>query len=286
MFSVLKCDLNKTIINLGFVGAVLTACILCFTTSAYVDSQTGRSYSAFEAVFTLDKEIIRTNYELSSICIFRKCLSGYITMFIPIIAAFPFMVTFCAERNSGLMRFTITRTGKIRYCISKFFACIISAGLAVMLGAALFGITVMLLFPEFSAYDVPAEQLELIMPNGVFSEICKTLAAAFLYGAISSMQAFFLSSFCKNPYMITCIPFLVTYIWNTSLNKLQNSFLYLQQWEKMNKISPFYPNSITYVVLSEFDNSAKTAVIFNCAYLLVLLVLFIVIMDLRKDSGV
>lgn len=282
----LKCDLNKTIINSGFAGAVFIAWILCFTANAYIDPQTNRSYSVLESVFTLNKEIIRTDYSLSSILVFKKCLSGYITMFIPIIVAFPFMVTFCSERNSGLMRFTITRTGKTRYCISKFFACFISAGLAVMLGVALFGITIMLIFPDFSTYNVTPDQLEWIIPHGVFSEIFRTLAAAFLYGAVSSMPAFFLSSFCKNPYLITCIPFLVTYIWNTALDKLQMSFLNSQQWEKMDKLYPFYPNSITSVILYKLDEGAKTAVIFNCTYLSVLLVLFIIIMNLRKDSGV
>ena len=37
-FHTLRQDLNKTIINLGFAGAALMTCILCFTASAYRDN--------------------------------------------------------------------------------------------------------------------------------------------------------------------------------------------------------------------------------------------------------
>lgn len=36
----LKCALNKAIINIGFVRAVLTAMVLCFTAIAYMDLDT------------------------------------------------------------------------------------------------------------------------------------------------------------------------------------------------------------------------------------------------------
>ena len=36
------------------------------------------------------------------------------------------MVSSCAERNNGLMRFTISRTGKLRYYLSKFFEVVSS----------------------------------------------------------------------------------------------------------------------------------------------------------------
>lgn len=286
LLKALRCDLTKSIVNTGFLGAVIVTAILCFTANVYIETATSKTYSAFEAIFSLDKSIIEKEHTLSSISVFQKALSGYITMFIPIIVAFPFMTTFCAERNSGLIRFTITRTGKTTYCLSKFISCFISAGSAVMLGVCLFGIFVIFFFPNISSYSISQEELEIFYPDDTFIAVFKMLAASFLYGAISCIPAFFLSSFCKNPYLITCIPFLVTYIWNTALDKLRLSLLNAQQWEKVNKLYSFYPNSITSVVLSEFDEGAKTTVIFNCAYLSVLLVLFIIIMNMRKDSGV
>ncbi len=138
LLNTIKCDLNKSIINIGFAGAVLLTTVLAFTSSAYTDLATDKSYSVFESLFTLDKNILRTDPMLSSVLVFRNGLSGYITMFLPIVVAFPFMVSFCAERNNGLMRFTISRTGKLRYYLSKFISALISGGFAVMLGIAVF----------------------------------------------------------------------------------------------------------------------------------------------------
>lgn len=146
LLNAIKCDLNKSIINIGFAGAVLLTTVLAFTSSAYTDLATDKSYSVFESLFTLDKNILRTDPMLSSVLVFRNGLSGYITMFLPIVVAFPFMVSFCAERNNGLMRFTISRTGKLRYYLSKFISALISGGFAVMLGIAVYGIACAVLF--------------------------------------------------------------------------------------------------------------------------------------------
>lgn len=289
MFKALKCDLNKTVVNTGFLGAVFLTMILCFTANIYEDSATSKTYSVMETIMSLDRSIITQDYTLSSAVVFSKCFSGYIGMFIPIIVAFPFMVTFCAERNSGLMRFTITRTGKFKYSISKFLACFLSGGLAVFLGTLLFGLAVMIIFPSVSSYDfaddIQKELFEIMFPNGVFLSCVKTLISAFLYGAISTMPAFFLSSFCKNPYIITCLPFLFIYIWNTTLDKITNSMFTNGNFKKMEKIYSFYPDSITSVISYEFDKTAKISLIFNISYVLILLFGFVLIMNMRKDKG-
>lgn len=43
LLNTIKCDLNKSIINIGFAGAVLLTTVLAFTASAYTDSATERS---------------------------------------------------------------------------------------------------------------------------------------------------------------------------------------------------------------------------------------------------
>lgn len=37
LLNAIKCDLNKSIINIGFAGAVLLTTVLAFTSSAYTD---------------------------------------------------------------------------------------------------------------------------------------------------------------------------------------------------------------------------------------------------------
>jgi hypothetical protein len=284
----LKQDLNKAVINSGFAAAALMTCGLCFTASAYHDISNDKDYSVFEAFFTFDRNFIETHYNFASILLFKSGLSGYISMFIPIIVAFPFMVSFCAERNNGLMRFTITRSGKRKYYLSKFFTAFLSGGLAVMLGMVLFGVIVWIAFPSLESYDLPAEQLEWMIPDGIVAEAAKNLLAAFIYGAFSTLPAFFLSSFCKNPYIVTCLPFMLIYVWNTALNKYMSKGFESGDYEIYDKISPFMPDSprqLVYIDFSAMSTSQRNMLIFNGAYLLVLLIGFTVIMNLRTDKG-
>ena len=58
LLNTIKCDLNKSIINIGFAGAVLLTTVLAFTSSAYTDLATDKSYSVFESLFTLDKNCL------------------------------------------------------------------------------------------------------------------------------------------------------------------------------------------------------------------------------------
>lgn len=282
----LKCDLNKSIINIGFMGAVLITCVLCFTSFAYVDPTTEKTYSVFEALFTLDRDFINEHYEFSSILIFRGAMSGYIPMFLPIIVAFPFMMSFCAERNNGLMRFTITRIGKYKYYFSKFFASLISGGLAVLLGVLFFGVISSIFVPNIESYNIPVDELNNMLPNNLPVTVFKILGSAFVYGAISTLPAFLLSSFCKNPYIITCVPFLFVYIWNTALDKIANNAFFNENMELYDKITPFKPNALANLMyVTEIDKSLKITIVFNLAYLLVILLAFIMIMNKRTDKG-
>lgn len=283
----LRCDLEKSVLNIGFLGAVLITALLCFTANVYTDMLNDKSYSVFEVLFSLDRQIIADEPRLSSIFVFKSGLSGYITMFIPIIVAFPFMVSFCAERNNGLMRFTITRSGKYRYYFAKFFSSFLSGGAAVLLGVAVFGVFAAAAFPNISSYQLDAEELGFYLPDSVPVTVIKTLVSAFLYGAVSTLPAFFLSSFCKNPYIITCLPFMLTYVWSTSISKAITKGFENGDWEISEKLYPFTPDAISSILSYEkFTAPAIKTVVFNCAYAVIMLAGFIIIMNKRTDKGV
>ena len=117
--SIFKTELNKSICNIGFIGAVLLTCILCFTSEAYVDGDTGKAFTVFEAMTSIDRSIIESNYEFASIILFMKSIGGYISMFIPIIVAFPYMITCCTEKTSGNYRILIHRSKIIKYNVHE-----------------------------------------------------------------------------------------------------------------------------------------------------------------------
>ena len=121
-----------------------------------------------------------------------------------------------------------------------------------------------------------------------FRDESKILASSFIYGAFSTLPAFFLSSFCKNPYIITCLPFMLIYVWYTAINKLTIKAFELGDMEIYEKIAPFQPNSsaqIIHIKFSEMTVADQKTLIFNGVYLTAVLAGFIVIMNLRTDQG-
>lgn len=288
-FHTLRQDLNKTVINLGFLGAALMTCLLCFTAEAYMDSSTQKSYTIIEAFYTFDKQFVQANSTFASVYLLGRAFMGYVSMFLPIIVAFPFMVSFCAERNNGLMRFTISRTGKLRYYLSKFFASFIGGGLAVLIGLVIYGIAVYIMFPSLSSYPPDPWMTESHQPAEL-EMVIRTLLSGFVYGAFSTLPAFLLSSFCKNPYIITCLPFMLVYIWNTAITKLRFKAFEMNNYEQsyMDKLEAFSPDSPKYlpsVLFDKMSDMQKYVLMFNGIYLAVMLIGFIVIMNLRIDKG-
>jgi len=281
----LRVDLNKTFVNIGFVGAVGLTFLLCFTAPAYVDYNTGKTYSIFEALFSMDRQFIESHSEFAASSLARLGMSGYLTLFLPIIVAFPFMVAFCTERNNGNIRFVIARTGKMRYYFSKFVSCFLSGGIAVLIGISLFMCAMHLLFPPMSSYNMDIEiygglaqqQSELVLNF-------RYLFSNFLNGAIATMPAFFLSSFCKNPYIITCIPFMFTYVWETVISKLTSSALEEMDSGALEFITPFYPSSAQNM-FDQRSTVAVTSIAFNTAFVLVFLAGFVVVMSHTRDKG-
>lgn len=258
--------------------------ILGFTAPAYSDSTTGKTYSIFEALFSMDRKFVESHSEFAANTLARQGMNGYLTLFLPIIVAFPFMVAFCTERNNGNIRFVIARTGKMRYYFSKFVSCFLSGGLAVLIGLAMFMAAMHLLFPPMSSYKMDidiyggmAQQSELVLNF-------RYLFSNFLNGAIATMPAFFLSSFCKNPYIITCIPFMFTYVWETVMSKLVENAIEAMDNSAAERLMPFYPSSAQNM-FDERTSVAVTSIVFNTAFVAVFLVGFILIMNRTRDKG-
>ena len=73
----LKQDINKTLLNIGFLGAVLLTAVLCFTAPTYHDLTTDRSYSVFESFFSFKREFIESDQQFASINVFQNGLGGH-----------------------------------------------------------------------------------------------------------------------------------------------------------------------------------------------------------------
>lgn len=258
----------KKIYNINFLICCLVTTLLCFSSEVYRDRINDRSYSVIDVLHMFSSEKISSNSELNFLYIFDNGAGSYVCLFLPIISSFPFVSSFCAERNSGLMRFIVHRTGRRKYYLHKFAVCVFSGGAISCFGYVIFGLVVSFLFPLNEA-----SLLDIIPP----------LAGFVLYGAFSAIPAFFLSSFIYNRYIITCIPFLFVYALNVLLTKTSD-FLSEEHGVELHHVAGFlFPDSIRY--LFYFLDGWCFTLIFNAAITLIAFMGFTFIMNRRWDSG-
>lgn len=280
MIGSLKSDFCKTVKSAGFLAAVIVTFLLCFTENVYVDRTTARSYSVFESLFELDRQIMYRDDGFCSLMIFKNSLTGYSAMFLPILASFPFAVSQSAGRNSGNIRFSIFRAKRMRYYFSKFICCVISGGSGVMLGVALFGIFSFVAFPGIGHY--PDIDLSYYVPDGVFAEILKKLMSAFIYGCVSTLPAFLMSAFCRNLYIILCVPFLTRFVHETAIGKILSNATDREIYQKVFPFQCSTPSVIPYLGAGAQLFSALAVTIISAA---LALFGYIIIMERRTDKG-
>lgn len=191
----------------GFYLCVLSTLILLFCAEVYAEPLTGNCYSAIRALLEFNREEMLQKLELCDILVMRSARGGWFTLFSPMIAAFCFVPSMCAERGNNALRFQIVRSSKLKFSLSQYFSGIISGGIAVALGYALFCGMVFFLFPGKSDFgDLYAQRLESI----VF-DLPKAMLGIWLYGAFWSVPAMFCTSVMQNKYLIMCIPFFIKY---------------------------------------------------------------------------
>lgn len=261
-FNCLKNDLQKSIFSYGFILCIAVTFLLCFTSVIYTNTE-GREFSAFEVLADRD------NFKFvmfKSTQIMQNSISPYLTMFLPILSALPYVSFFCSERLNGYLRFNITRCGKMQYYTSKFFSAIISGGLAIMLGYAAYGLVI--------CNQFPGDQIS-------FTEILKLIAGIGIYGMISVLPAFFLSSFIKNKYLICCFPFIFMHFYYTTISRIQDSFISKNDWQTVIKMGFLYPNGIIKIFFSE----NIYCLIYHVILAVVAYLCFVIIMNRRLDFG-
>lgn len=281
MLKTLKCDISKNIVNWGFICAIIVTAALAFTSGVYIDSSNGKSYSVFEAFLSFDRDFMRGEYRLSPLYIINGTLNGYYeSMALPVTAAFPFVFAFAAERKSGNIRPTITRVGRGKYYFSKFISALLCGGLCTMLGVILFAGLVMILFP-----GTPPETLAEFLPNGVFLTLVKKALSAFVYGAVSVLPAFFMCSFCVNPYIILCVPFMLKFMLETLISRIQTNAFSAGYYEIFDQTAPFMPNSASRLFYMNADKSFWITLSVNLTFAAAVFAGFYIVMEKRADRG-
>ncbi len=217
-------NLKAVIFNHRFLFCVIITTVLFFSAQAYSD-YLGNKFSVIEVLLNMNRIKYSQYPELSSYSIFINSVgSGYFGMFIPILASCPFILTFCEQRKSGFMQFEVSRCGYLNYYFSKFIASFISGGFVAVLGYVLFGLLCLLFFPLTIKYALEIREIVYL------GSILKSILGVFLFGAVSTFPSFVFSSFSKNKYINTCIPFMLIYIYDTAFNRIFSFMISSEQY--------------------------------------------------------
>lgn len=139
---------RKIFTSRGFWLCVGMTVLLLFAAEVYTDFDTQDRYSVFRAITSLSREELCAHRELCDVMVIQNSRGGWFTLFAPIITAFCFVPTMCAEREENAVRFQIFRTSKLKYSVSKFLSGVIAGGAAVTLGYVIFSGAASVLFPS------------------------------------------------------------------------------------------------------------------------------------------
>ena len=287
-------ELIKVFTSKSLYICIFITFILCFTSGISINNKT---ISIFTIFLTYDRENLLNDIQLSSLNIFTVGAGSWLSMFIPIVAAFPFFPLFNDERTGGGIRNSIIRQIKIRYNLSKSISAIFSGGCAVMLGYALFGIAVFFMFPSLSLY--PQDQVNIVMEmyqikdyfvlNGLYNLIGSSavviayLIQMFIFGAISVLPALIISSVVKNKYLTMCIPFLIKYVWDQTILKLT-----IYTWTSPNKKLEWFTQAFNFNNTNSLFCMSKyflSIILIDIVLIFLSIIIFNIFMNRRIDTG-
>lgn len=291
-------NLRRTLGSSAFWYCVLASFALCFTAVIAKDDKTNDDLMVLQVLFR--PEIIERSVELNALSVFRSAGGTWFSMFVPILAAFPFVPTIINNRITQSARFTISRIGKRRYQLGNIISTFLSGGAAVVLGYVLFGIAVWLLFPSIGDYSeqAAASYLEMqtwgrpawygdaMMQQRFVLPIVMHLGEMFLYSGCSSLLALVFAAFVKNPYVVLCMPFFLTYGW-TQINTRLSTMAYAD-FENINQsLGRFASLTSPRALLSLMGYGTDLSVVLgiHLGFALLLCAAFYIMMNRRVDCG-
>ncbi len=291
-------NLRCTVGSSTFWYCVLAVFALCFTAAVARDPRTDGSLMVIQVLF--HRSLIEQQEDLNAWSVFCSIGGTWFSMFAPILSAFPFVPTIINHRITQSARFTISRIGKRRYQIGNICSTFLSGGMAAMLGYALFGIAVWLLFPslgdypeqsvasclEMLTYGKPAWYADTIMGQQYILPIAVQLGQMFLYSGCSSLLALVFAAFVRNPYVVLCMPFFLGYGW-AQVNTRISAIAYAD-FENINtSLGRFASLTNPRALLSLIGYSSDMPLVLgiHLGFALLLCVMFYLIMNRRVDCG-
>lgn len=290
-----KVNMQKVFTSPGFYLCVLFTLVLCFTAEAYTDYAENKVYSVFGLWLGFSKEEMLTRTEMSAYQVLGKATGGWLANFLPIVAAFPFLPLLCDESISKNVRYATHRGTKASFVAGRLLTALVSGGLAVLCGFALFTGAVYLMFPDIGAYATEVrESVEwwiagtypLFPRLGYPYLVSLDFIEMFLYGAFYAVPALLVSAFFKNKYFVLCLPFffkyLLNYVYAAVEIKAYESFGAIDE-RVLTVLSATDPDALGN--LFSYGSTIWWNVLLHIAVLVIFSLLYTIVMNRRVEFG-
>ena len=290
-----RVNLKKTLSSYGFFASTFLTIILLFTSSLYYDYSINRDFSIIQVFLKFNRTDMLNDTRLCSYNVLQECVSGWLKMFIPMIASFPFVSLQCTERAAGTVRFSGIRLPKQSYQTGTFLSAMISGGFVLISGFAVFSICSELMFPNITEYDTALrEEYELYFSDtytlfnmlGYPYLIMLRFFEMFLYGAVSAVPACFMTCLLKNKYLVISIPFFLKYMLLQNISRLQTAaYADLEHIDErfLSFLNIINPDAVS--KLSSYGIDIWKNIMFYAILLIIAYVVYCVIMNRRWDYG-
>lgn len=285
----IKVNLYKILTGYGFYVCIAFTLILCMTSTIYYDYSKAEEYSFFQVLIQFDEEFLLDDISLSAYKVMEKGMGTWLTMFIPIVAAFSFVPIVCDEYEAKSVRFMVFRTRKSVYYISKFLTACFCGGLATILGYALFIVVDFICFPGVQEYSADLREMlisDILVRHPIYAEkgmlgvVVEKMSYVFLYGTLYTVPATLLTSVIRNKYIVLCTPFFLKYSLSTLAIKLSEKIVSTGQ---MQIYSMCHPDALL-SLYGEWEIK-RYAIYYAVGLILISALIYLMLSRRRVDSG-
>lgn len=294
--NIIKEDILKVLGSSTFWLAVLATALILIT-GTIGTYENNEKFNIIELVTSHSRSEISSTIECDVISTIYNGSSSYIWMFMPVLAGMPLIPLLCAERKNRAMRYELFRVSKFKFAVGKLFSAMISGGMVLSIAYLVFSLVIFIGLPQKgNLQDIVDNSLLIEISYAGYWKVVEKLGLpfflitkfmmVFLYGALSSLVAYVLSSFVTNKYIVLCAPFIVNYMVTMAVDKYGSTPM---SYEHPNNPFNLIIGSLTTTSgLRLCDLPLKNAIYFICVWTVLIALsmgIYVFIVNRRCDCG-
>lgn len=203
-----------------------------------VETEDGKTELGILTLLGLSDSVLSIPASISSLSwISKYSSSGWFYMILVTAAAICLSISFCDERTSGMVRFSMSRCGKRMHIATKVTAAAAAGLLAALTGFLIFTLTALLFSPSFSSFTAEEQNWflygfeldtgETAWKASMLKRVLLQLASSCFNTVVWSLLSMAIIAIKPNKYFALCLPPVLWYFWHRIL---YTNFANFQDW--------------------------------------------------------